>query len=618
MLLQFFKQRIFSRRLKTYLITTFMLTIIFITLLLSTICYNYASKMLLSQSEQAILRSLKQLEYNINQTLDNLNNISRQVLVSAYFDQGMNIDSLSSPENVREVNEIYSYFSALIMNYDYIDSLFYYNDSGTIIGLGSTDRIFRNDPEKINFFYQSDLYETVSADKNVALSGAFTSMDFFNSSKARKNPIHYITMARSIKSMGHSTGFIIINMKEAYLRSLYHNDNINSEGDSFLLDQYDVIISAEDKSLISTKVTVQRNEEDYSAKFYAEGIDNEAHIKNNQIISYTFDEYKLSILYEIPYAVLFRDIKQLKQIIEYLVILSILASLVISIFWIYKITRPLENLVQAMNTMGQGSIGLKLNENVRSELGILGKQFNRMSANIVELMEENRNIQEERHKLELQNLQNQISPHFLYNTLNTIKWMAIVSKADNISTCITALGNMLKPIYSSKASNWTFTDEVSYLRNYICIMNYRTGNSIDFIVNVPEDILEYCIPKFILQPLIENSMIHSNPFNNIKNRITLDAAGHGEYVTIRITDIGVGIPPARLARIQNHLQDDPILPSFSSSQAEEQEAPIGIGLINTDKRIKLLYGKECGLTICSAPGKGTVVIIKLKINPSLI
>ncbi len=612
-MLKFFKQRIFSKKLKTYLITSFMVTNIVILLILSTIYYSFASKILLTQSEQAILRSLKQLEYNIDLLLDNMNNVSKQILVSAYFSQGMDIDSLSTSSDVKTVNEVYSYFSSIMNNYSYIDSIFYYGDNGTIIGCSNSDHLFENDLDKKNFFYQSDLYKAISKSKKVTISGIYSSYDFFESSSTKKNPIHYISMARSIRTLGHTTGSIIINIKESYLRSVYHNDSINSEGESFLLDQNDVIISAEDKSFISSKADIRRNDSDYSVEFLVDKLNNKINNTENQIICYPYDRYNLSIIYEIPYHVLLRDIQNLKEVIEILFVLSIITALITSLFWIYKITRPLENLLHAMHTMGEGNIGLKLNENVKSELGILGKQFNRMSANIMELVEENKRIQEERHKLEMQNLQNQINPHFLYNTLNTIKWMAIVSKADNISNCITALGNMLKPIYSNKEVNWNLSDEITYLKNYICIMNYRFGNSIEFTEDIPEDILQINMPKFILQPIIENSIIHSNPLNDIKNVITIHAVLSEGYILISISDVGVGIPSAKLISIQNLLQQANLAPGETDTTVPlVKDDTIGIGLINIHKRIRLQFGSDCGLSISSFEGLGTTITIRIK------
>lgn len=612
-MLKFFKQRIFSKKLKTYLITSFMVTNIVILLILSTIYYSFASKILLTQSEQAILRSLKQLEYNIDLLLDNMNNVSKQILVSAYFSQGMDIDSLSTSSDVKTVNEVYSYFSSIMNNYSYIDSIFYYGDNGTIIGCSNSDHLFENDLDKKNFFYQSDLYKAISKSKKVTISGIYSSYDFFESSSTKKNPIHYISMARSIRTLGHTTGSIIINIKESYLRSVYHNDSINSEGESFLLDQNDVIISAEDKSFISSKADIRRNDSDYSVEFLVDKLNNKINNTENQIICYPYDRYNLSIIYEIPYHVLLRDIQNLKEVIEILFVLSIITALITSLFWIYKITRPLENLLHAMHTMGEGNIGLKLNENVKSELGILGKQFNRMSANIMELVEENKRIQEERHKLEMQNLQNQINPHFLYNTLNTIKWMAIVSKADNISNCITALGNMLKPIYSNKEVNWNLSDEITYLKNYICIMNYRFGNSIEFMEDIPEDILQINMPKFILQPIIENSIIHSNPLNDIKNVITIHAVLSEGYILISISDVGVGIPSAKLISIQNLLQQANLAPGETDTTVPlAKDDTIGIGLINIHKRIRLQFGSDCGLSISSFEGLGTTITIRIK------
>lgn len=608
MFFNFFKQRIFSKKLKTYLIISFLVTNTVITLALSAIYYMYASKMLITQSEDAILRSLRQLEYNVDQLLDNVSNISRQILVSAYFSKEMDIDSLTSSQNVRTVNEIYNYFNTILSNYSFIDSIFYYGDNGVILGTNTFSHYYANDTKKQNFFYSTKLYKDISGTKNIVLDGIYTSSDFFGKDTG-STQVPYITMARRVKTMGHTKGFILLNLKESSIRSLYHNDSINTEGESFLLDMEGNIISAGDKTMIPLKSTIIPNKDSNSVEFYIAGQDNEKINRENQIIEYSFKRYNLSIIYEIPYKVLFRDIMNLKNVIMVLFIISMAVSFAISIFWIYKLTKPLENLLQAMHNMGEGNIGLKLNENVRSELGLLGKQFNRMSGNIMELMEENKKIQDERHRLEMKNLQNQINPHFLYNTLNTIKWMSIVSKADNVAACITSLGNMLRPLYSSKEDNWTIQDEVNYLSSYIDIMNYRTADSLEFTWSLPQDILATNIPKFILQPIVENSVIHSNPNYDIRNVISVNGYREEGYLYLTVSDIGIGIPPEKLTQLKEQLKAADL--TEMKPEKDDGASSTSIGLLNTHNRIRLQYGNDCGININSHE-KGITVTIKLK------
>ena len=278
-------------------------------------------------------------------------------------------------------------------------------------------------------------------------------------------------------------------------------------------------------------------------------------------------------------------------------------------FWIYAITKPLNSLIAAMKTMGSGQIGVRMEAAKSSDFKFLTDQFNQMSRNIQHLIDENEIIQEERHELAVQNLQNQLSPHFLYNTLNTIKWMAIVSKATNVADCVTALGNLLQPLFRNTKTTWPLSDELNYLKNYLRIMNYRTGTPIDFTSEIDPSILPCLMPKFILQPLLENAISHQNPSPEVKNTITLTGHREDNTIFLVLTDNGLGIDPDRLQVLQELLasNEDCTKPLDRASLPQG----IGIGILNTNRRIKLQYGNACGLTVASAPGRGTSVTLTL-------
>lgn len=606
-MLKTLKDKVLSLKLKTKLILSFMITSISVLLLLTVVFYRYTSRTLLSQSEQSTLRALKQLEYNINLLLDNTNNLSRQILVSAYFSQEMKLDSLSTSDDVKEINGIYDYFSEIMSNNEFIHSIFYYGSDGIIIGSSDPKNIFLTDTGKDNFFYRSQFKEDILASDSAVVCGIYGYKDFFPAPENKQNDIHYISLGRQIRTAGNTTGYVIMNIRESYIRSLYYDDNLNLDGESFLLDKNNVLISAEDKTAIGQKVVVTPTQTDYTVKLAMDGVDSESLNNNNQIICYPYNLYGLSIIYEIPYTILFRDIYALKKMIIAVLIVAIALALIISLFWIYEITKPLTVLMSAMHNMGKGNIGFRVKEYEHSDLGILFQQFNSMSSNIKGLMEENQSIQEERHRLALQNLQNQINPHFLYNTLNTIKWMAIVSKAENVSSCITALGNILKPIYHNTDINWTLKDELEYLKNYICIMNYRMGNTIEFKQDTDSDIMNCKIPKFILQPIVENSINHSDPCQDGKNAISLTGSMKEDLITIQISDSGTGIPGDILLQLQTHLNAD--VSGMEPVNKSSGVQGIGIGILNTNKRIKLQFGQEYGLSITSKEGIGTTVTL---------
>lgn len=131
-----------------------------------------------------------------------------------------------------------------------------------------------------------------------------------------------------------------------------------------------------------------------------------------------------------------------------------------------------------------------------------------MSLSIVELMDKNEQIYRQKTQQELQALRAQLNPHFIYNTLNTIKWMAVMENADNITECITALGCLLEPIFKSDGQLWKAENEIDYLQNYIKIMGWRYGSTCSFCCHIMDTCTDMLIPRFILQPIVENSTTH--------------------------------------------------------------------------------------------------------------
>lgn len=603
------KDKAISLKLKSKLILSFMLTSVFILLLFALFFYRYTSTTLLQQSEKATLSSLSQLEVNLTTVLNTVNTVSRNILVSSYFSEEMKLDQINSPDDVQFVNDVYDYFSEMMTSYDYIHSIIYYGDDGIIIGSSDNKNYFNFDRNLSNFFYETQLKKDLEENRGPIVCGSLRYSDFFGGTYSGKMDTRYITLGRILQTVGQTSGYVVINIRESYLRSLYHDDKKNVSGESLLLDAHSLVISSENKKLIGTKAVTSPLDTDNTVHLTLSLGDNDLLNKNNQIIYYPYEHYGLSIVYEMPYDILFENIHQLKLLIITLLAVFLVLALIISLFWIYAITKPLNSLIAAMKTMGSGQIGIKMEAAEASDFKFLTDQFNQMSQNIRHLIDENETIQEERHELAVQNLQNQLSPHFLYNTLNTIKWMAIVSKATNVADCVTALGNLLQPLFRNTKTTWPLQDELNYLKNYLCIMNYRTGTTIDFSSEIDPSILPCLMPKFILQPLLENAISHQNPSPEVKNTITLTGYREDNIIYLVLKDNGLGIAPDRLQVLRELLasNEDCTKPLDRASLPQG----IGIGILNTNRRIKLQYGNACGLTVTSTEGCGTSLTLTL-------
>ena len=227
-----------------------------------------------------------------------------------------------------------------------------------------------------------------------------------------------------------------------------------------------------------------------------------------------------------------------------------------------------------------------------------------MSVSILELVEKNNAIERQKRELEMEALQSQINPHFLYNTLNIIKWMAVRSKANDIVECIITLGNILQPIYKSSDTMCPLRDEFDYVQNYVRIMNLRFGNGIILRLDVPDQLLDYKIPKFILQPIIENSITHGYDQTTMDSiTISVVLTEVGDDIHIEISNNGVSMSIEKLNGLNSKLSNRSAI-SHNSTQA-------GIGLFNVNRRLRTYFGDAYGLYIRNSTEEGTCVLLRI-------
>lgn len=252
--------------------------------------------------------------------------------------------------------------------------------------------------------------------------------------------------------------------------------------------------------------------------------------------------------------------------------------------------------------MEEGELGIAVNIEGIDEIGMLGRRYNSMSQSILRLMKQNEAAQEEKLQVEMQFLRAQINPHFIYNTLNNIKWMAVIKKADNIVESITALSEILQPIFRNSDYVCTLQEEIEYTKDYIKVMNFRFAGAIQLEIELPEALKSCIVLRFLLQPLVENSIFHGFPETGGILRII--ASREGDDLQILIEDNGIGMEPERLALINQ---------AISASAHMEYQGRIGVE--NVVRRVRLHYGEDYeGILVESEPGQGTRIRIRVPLR----
>ncbi|MDF2594064.1 MAG: putative signal transduction protein [Clostridia bacterium] len=276
------------------------------------------------------------------------------------------------------------------------------------------------------------------------------------------------------------------------------------------------------------------------------------------------------------------------------IIMCVIGTLVIS----SRLSSPLYKLERSMKLVEAGRFDIQLDEGGEYIVANLSKTFNAMVSRMKKLMDEIVAEQDDKRKKELEALQSQINPHFLYNTLDSIIWLAESGKIEEAIMMITALSRFFRIGISSGKSIITVREELEHARNYLSIQKIRYKNRFEFEIIADEEALNAKTIKLILQPLIENALYHGIEYMTYKGKITILANVHKGELVYSIKDNGVG------------MSEETVLMLLDKEQ-EIKTKGSGVGIKNVNERIKLYYGKTYGMRVESKQEEGTTIYIKI-------
>ncbi|SEL14876.1 sensor histidine kinase [Paenibacillus sp. OK003] len=308
-------------------------------------------------------------------------------------------------------------------------------------------------------------------------------------------------------------------------------------------------------------------------------------------------------LYMTPFDQMFKQIQFVKQLVTVIFIMIFLAALIFGAKFSRSITQPIAQLIKKMRNIEKGDLD-KLEEaalgNVpissQNEVGLLHRTFKMMVQRIRELIDENYAKQLVIRETELKALQAQINPHFLYNTLESINWLAKVQKQHQISEMVEALGFLLRSSVNMSEKWITLERELDIVRSYVTIQHTRFEERLDFDMDIAPEVGTARIPKLTLQPLVENAIHYALEPSIEPCRIRIRARADEDHVVIEVEDDGPGMTPEFLEQLQ---------------EGRIQTRGQGIGLSNIKERIRLTFGDEGEMIMSSNPGSGTVVSIRI-------
>ena len=314
------------------------------------------------------------------------------------------------------------------------------------------------------------------------------------------------------------------------------------------------------------------------------------------------------LLIVVPQAEVTRGITQLQLITAVMILVFLVAALVLSARFSATITRPVQRLQAMMDEAAQGDLDGILPVTSVDEVGRLTQDFNRMLQRIQTLIDDvcdSRLSQLEaeygQREAELKALQAQINPHFLFNTLGTINSLAVLEDVESIGQVVAILGDFLRYTIEADQILVTLGEELEQVKRYVALQKYRFGDRIGLAATVPAALLPRPLIRLTLQPLVENACRHGLESRGVQpGRIVVSAREDAGLLLLEVADNGCGMSPAKLAEVRAALG--------RGGRLAGQEH---IGLCNVDERIRLRYGREYGLEIQSAEGRGTTVVMRL-------
>ncbi len=294
---------------------------------------------------------------------------------------------------------------------------------------------------------------------------------------------------------------------------------------------------------------------------------------------------------------------QLGQVFFAAILLTLLFLGVLYYYLSRRLTKPITELKDKMLLAEQGDLDATVAVATNDEISILQRQYNQMLMRIKALMEENKEEQRNMQKAELKALQAQINPHFLYNTLELVIWLAASEENDQVIDVVDKLAVFFKTGLS-KGLEWIpVKKEIEHVESYLSIQQKRYSDLLTFEIRVEPEVYQYSMLKMVLQPIVENALYHGIKNREEGGKITVTGQKQGEFLIFVIEDTGCGMEPEILEDLCRKIREN------TQPYSDHEN---GFGIYNVNRRILLYYGKECGLDVWSERYNGTRVTIRLK------
>ena len=419
--------------------------------------------------------------------------------------------------------------------------------------------------------------------------------NYFNNSN---KPLDYISLFKTVKNpdnFAEDIGYLKLNFNKTLIEDIINKINSLPNTISYIINSEGIIICSSENTDDIKFITDLDKIQSYSTNNFITISHNseKLYIKSSSINK--TDWYLVTIL---PESSVIAKINSQRIYLFLILIVCGGTSIALAFYFVNSINKRLSKVISGMHCVQSGNLNHYIDNNSNDELGELIDSYNYMIGKMSILIEEQYKLGKSVKNAELKALQSQINPHFLYNTLDMINWMSYKKMNKEISVAVNTLAKFYKLSLNKGKDLVSIKDELQHSNLYVDIQNMRYNNRISLRINVDEQISKYLIPKITLQPILENAINHGIlGKGEVNGLISILGYSTNSDIVLIIADDGIG------------MKEDKLNLLLSNNLSSEKGS--GYGLKNINKRIKLLYGENYGLSFESNYGHGTQVKIKI-------
>lgn len=588
-----------SRRFLMKNLLTFLLPTLIPILLLGTLSNVIIQQYVKSNVQTESLNILKQTKSNIELVLNELDSLNVYFMTNAV--EFVRLKALLQKpklelEDYASLATIKNYIDAPAIARPFIDSIYIYLNNDKKQFITSSSGGF----EKVGSYYDTDWYQSYLNHHGQDL--VWTEFRSVKKSKFSDASSFLITIYRKLSLSSQEDGVIVLNIDPKYIQNLFNTLTT-------LKDQGLFIINRDGQILASNGKSDYLNDADIAS--LADSPDTSVYRSSKETV-YIFKEhsekYGWTFFSTVPLQTLYSAPNKLTMITLIVILISLLIGTTITFVLNRKSRKDIRNIVNILHLAQQGKPLPAPPEQVKDVYSYITHSI------ITKFIEQHYlavMLSERKHRarvMELQALQSQLNPHFLFNTLETLSWkvVSISGKPNEANKMIDNLGKILRYSLDGKEKNAILQKEIKFTQSYIDIQKVQYKDKFDVCWEYNHNVLKYNIPKLLLQPLIENSLYHGIKEKEGPGKIKIKIRKSWDELIVTVIDNGVGMNREKLAEINTQL----------TQQIEDTDSlqSAHIGLFNTHKRLVISYGEEYGLIIRSKYGRGTVVRSRIPIS----